>query len=68
MVSVTFQFIAGPRHVTELEAKCSVETIVRTVEQAFGAATSAGVRIVLRGEALPVDRPHHVVVLREGGE
>ncbi|GFR43021.1 hypothetical protein Agub_g4022 [Astrephomene gubernaculifera] len=65
-VSVTLQFIAGRRHVAELPNQCSVEDIVRAVEHAFGAVTSGGVKVVLRGAALPVDRPSQKVTLKDG--
>ncbi|EFJ48079.1 hypothetical protein VOLCADRAFT_81244 [Volvox carteri f. nagariensis] len=65
-VSVTLQFIAGPRQVTELPSICTVEAIVHCAEQAFGTLTAGGVKVVLRGAALPVNKPNHVVTLRDG--
>ncbi|GIL56900.1 hypothetical protein Vafri_12191 [Volvox africanus] len=65
-VSVTLQFIAGPRQVTVLPSPCTVEEIVRNAQQAFGEVTSGGIKVVLRGEALPVDKLKHVVALKDG--
>ncbi|GLC46219.1 hypothetical protein PLESTB_001536600 [Pleodorina starrii] len=65
-VSVTLQFIAGNRQVTALPSSCTVGAIIHSAEQAFGAVTAGGVKIVLRGVALPVDKPGHVVALKDG--
>ena len=45
-----------------------VETIVKQAEQAFGSATAGGVKVVLRGVALPVDKPNQLVELKDGGQ
>ncbi|KAG2489953.1 hypothetical protein HYH03_011583 [Edaphochlamys debaryana] len=64
--TVTLQFIAGPRHSTVLPTKCPVEELLSTVERAFGVATAGGVKVVLRGAALPLEKPGHVVALSDG--
>ncbi|KAG2453360.1 hypothetical protein HYH02_001584 [Chlamydomonas schloesseri] len=65
-VSVTLQFIAGPRHVAQLPASCQVEQIFKTAEEAFGAITKGGIKVVLRGSALPGDKPGQLVTLQDG--